>query len=156
MNGVLADWRANRGEPRIQILLMLFRLSQRLRTALGRWAWPISAIYRTYSAVFVGAELPVQTSVGVPLTIHHGNGLVVNGGSRIGCAVTLRQNTTIGNRAYGGSCPTIGDGVDVGAHVLILGEIGIADGAIIGAGSIVVHDVAEGVTVIPQASTARR
>ena len=63
-----------------------------------------------------------------------------------GC--TLRQSTTIGNKTLAdgseSGCPVLGDGVDVGANAVILGAIQIGEGAVIGAGSVVVKDVPAG------------
>lgn len=136
-------------------MLFLFRLCQKGRDRVGRFAYPVSAIYRTYSALLTGAELPVQTVVGRRLTIHHGVGLVVNGRTRIGDNVVLRQNTTLGSRSDGGDCPIIGDRVDIGAGSLVLGGIELGAECRVGAGAIVVHDVKAGATVIPLATSVR-
>lgn len=55
----------------------------------------------------------------------------------------MRQCTTIGNKKDGRNdlAPVIGDNVNVGANVVIIGNITIGNNVIIGAGSVVVHDV---------------
>lgn len=55
----------------------------------------------------------------------------------------MRQCTTIGNKKDGRNdlTPVIGDNVNVGANVVIIGNITIGNNVIIGAGSVVVHDV---------------
>jgi len=41
------------------------------------------------------------------------------------------------------SAPVLGDNVDVGCNSVIIGDITVGHGAVIGAGSVVVHDVPE-------------
>ena len=62
---------------------------------------------------------------------------------KIGKNLTCRQNTTIGNKYEDGkiSCPTIGDNVNVGANVCIIGDITIGNNVTIGAGSVVVKSI---------------
>jgi putative colanic acid biosynthesis acetyltransferase WcaB len=40
-----------------------------------------------------------------------------------------------------GPSPVIGDNVEIGSNVVIIGDISIGDGAIVGAGSVVTKDV---------------
>ncbi|MFW6139600.1 MAG: serine O-acetyltransferase, partial [Spirochaetota bacterium] len=44
--------------------------------------------------------------------------------------------------------PTLGNNVVVGAGAIVLGAIDVGDGARIGAGSVVIHDVPPGATVV--------
>jgi len=141
---IFQDWKPNKGTLRVQLMLVLFRLAQLARLKVGRLAFPISAIYRTYSNLFTHVELPVQTSVGKRLVILHGIGLVVNGRSVIGDDVVLRHNVTIGERTEHGPCPVIGNKVKVGVGAIILGEISIGEGAIIAAGALVLKSVESG------------
>ncbi len=62
---------------------------------------------------------------------------------RIGKNLTIRQCTTIGNKKEGGreTTPIIGDNVNIGANVVIIGDIKIGNNVIIGAGSVVVHSI---------------
>lgn len=55
--------------------------------------------------------------------------------SRIGENFTVLQCTTLGKKADGK--PIIGDNVQYGANVNILGGITIGDGTLVGAGSVV-------------------
>ena len=61
----------------------------------------------------------------------------------IGEYFTVCQLTTLGNKMHGRNdlVPTIGNHVQLGANVNILGDITIGDNVIIGAGSVVVKDV---------------
>lgn len=102
----------------------------------------VRIIYRVLSGVALSMELPPETSVGPGLRVHHGYGLVVNARSVIGANVELRQSTTIGSRRRGDDAPQIEDGVSVGANVVIIGSVRVGKDAVIGAGSVVVKDVA--------------
>jgi serine acetyltransferase len=61
---------------------------------------------------------------------------------QIGDNCVFRNNTTIGNKAENNDCrPIIGNNVNIGANVVIIGDITIGDDVIIGAGSVVVKDI---------------
>jgi acetyltransferase-like isoleucine patch superfamily enzyme len=53
----------------------------------------------------------------------------------------------LGSKNDGGGAPTLENGVDVGANVVIIGAITIGAKAIIGAGSVVTKDVPPGAVV---------
>jgi serine acetyltransferase len=154
MNRLFCDWRANRGNPKGQFVLLLFRLAQVVRAIPAPW-WmlgvPYLAFYRLVVEWILGTELRYKTRVGAGLRLYHGQALVVHEGTRLGANCTLRHSTTIGNkvRADGQSsaCPVLGNEVDVGANTVIIGPIVIGDRAVIGAGSVVVKDVPPGAIV---------
>lgn len=100
----------------------------------------------------LGIELPWDTQIGPNLKLQHGLALVVNHETIIGANCTLRHSTTIGNKklpdgSYSSS-PQIGNNVEIGSNVVILGPITVGDNAVIGAGSVVVKDVAAGAVVV--------
>ncbi len=67
----------------------------------------------------------------------------------IGDYFTCRQNTTIGNKHKGDrSIPIIGDNVNVGANVCIIGDIRIGNNVTIGAGSVVVKSIPDNAVVV--------
>jgi serine acetyltransferase len=66
---------------------------------------------------------------------------VVHKHALIGENCTLRHSTTIGNAKEGGNCPVIGDNVEIGAHVCIIGDITIGNNVVIGSGSVVVASI---------------
>ena len=154
MNGIFQDWEANAGNPKGQLVLVLFRLAQWVRGWPDPW-WllgaPYLAFYRIAVEWVLGIELRFKTRVGPRLRLFHGQGLVVNEGTVIGADVSLRPSTTIGSKTLAdgadSGCPVLGDRVDVGANVVIIGAVKIGEGAVIGAGSVVVKDVAAGTVV---------
>jgi putative colanic acid biosynthesis acetyltransferase WcaB len=154
MNGWFCDWEANRGNPKGQIVLLLFRIAHCARSLpdpLWLLTAPYLAVYRLGVEWGLGIELRYRTKIGPRLRLYHGQALVVHEGTVIGAGCTLRQSTTIGNKTLpdgsNGACPVIGDGVDVGANAVILGAIKVGDRVVIGAGSVVVKDVPTGAVV---------
>lgn len=129
--------------------MFLFRIAH----YSGQWSKPISIIanlhlwvYRFFTESLLGIEIPWQTRIGENLSIYHGYGLVVHYKTVIGKDCILRQSTTIGT-GLGSGAPVIGDRVDIGANVCIIGDITIGNDVIIGAGSIVVKDVPDNAVV---------
>jgi putative colanic acid biosynthesis acetyltransferase WcaB len=151
MNRITCDWAANRGNPKGQLVLVLFRCAQCLRSLPSPW-WLLGAPYLVFYRIVVewllGIELRFKTKVGPALRLYHGQGLVVHERTVIGANCTLRHGTTIGNKsATDSACPVLGDHVDVGAQAIILGPVQIGDGAIVAAGAVVVKDVPPRTTV---------
>lgn len=81
-------------------------------------------------------------NIGGGVYLAHPYATVLNAKS-IGENFSCRQCTTIGNKADGRNDlrPTIGNNVQVGANVTIIGDITIGDNVIIGAGSVVIKSI---------------
>ncbi len=145
------DWLANPRNPKIQLTLLAFRCVQRIARAkqpLRLLGIPVLVAYRIVFEWILGIELHWNLEIGPRLRIYHGTGLVVTPDSRLGSDCILRHTTTLGLRGLtetgSSGAPILGDRVEVGAHVVILGPVRVGDGAIIGAGSVVTKDVAAG------------
>jgi len=95
----------------------------------------------------MGIDLPPCVMVGKGLQLFHGVGLVVHPDSVIGDGCILRHCTTIGAKSgigFGAEIPPVlGNHVDVGCNVVIIGPLSVGNYAVIGAGSVIVHDVPE-------------
>lgn len=87
--------------------------------------------------------------IGTGVFIDHGTGIVVGETARIGDNVSVLHGVTLGGtgKESGDRHPKIGSGVLLGAHSTVLGNISIGNRAKIGSGSVVLHDVPEGVTM---------
>lgn len=148
---IKADISANPRDPKAQFLLVFLRLCQ---AAMGcrenprKSSYPVIIAYRLFTEMLLGIELRPKTLVGPGLAIYHGFGLVVNDHCEIGSRVKLRNGVTIGNREDGGPVPRVGDDVEIGAGAIILGGIELGNGCRVGAGSVVLRSVDEGVTVV--------
>jgi putative colanic acid biosynthesis acetyltransferase WcaB len=147
------DWAANARNGKGRLVMVAFRLAQ----AVNRAPWPLRLLGAPYLVAhrllvewLMGIELNWNATVGPGLRLYHGQGLVVNSKVVIGRDVSLRQATTLAVKEYPDGTkrsPVIGDRVDVGAHVVVLGGVRVGDDAVIGAGSVVVRDVPAGATV---------
>ncbi|MBW4545080.1 MAG: serine acetyltransferase [Symplocastrum torsivum CPER-KK1] len=156
INYILQDWQINKDTSfKSRLILLMFRFAQSLKTLPSIFIW-IFILYRFFYQIVVewvlGIELPWDTQAGPNLKLQHGQGLVVNHETIIGGNCILRNSTTIGNKrlqdgSYSAS-PKIGDNVDIGANVVIIGSITVGNNAVIGAGSVVVKDVPEGAVVV--------
>lgn len=145
--GVLQDWEANRGNWKSCTALLLYRTAQEVSRAPALWRWlgsPIVALYIVLIEWGMGIELNLSSQIGPGLRLYHGAGLVVHRVAVIGKNCVLRHCTTIGMKNGRDDCPVLGDNVDVGCNCVLMGAIHIGDGAVIGAGSVVVRDVAAG------------
>ena len=147
-----ADLRANAGDPKASLIVLLFRTAAAARGGGSRpkpWAIPLVVLYKLVVDWVLGVDLPTRLSVGRGLQLYHAYGLVVHPGAVLGAGVVLKHGVTIGHRGEEGgvtdnSVPTIGDNVVFGPHAQVLGGVTIGDGARIGAGAVVLIDVPAG------------
>ena len=97
-----------------------------------------------------GIEIHPGATIGERLFIDHGMGVVIGETAEIGDDVLLYQGVTIGGTGNqsGKRHPTIGNRVVVGTGASVLGNIVLGDGVKVGAGSVVVHSVPSGATVV--------
>ena len=137
------DVKANKGNWKIIIVLVLFRIAQLLGNS-NRFAFVIASpyliLYRVLVEWFFSIELHWKLNVGSGLKIYHGYCLVIHPNTVIGKNCKLRHCVTIGTKKSG-EAPILGDNVSVGPNSVIIGNIKIGDNAVIGAGSVVVKDV---------------
>jgi putative colanic acid biosynthesis acetyltransferase WcaB len=145
------DWEINREtslKSRLSLLLLRSAQYPKKPTSQRLLMKPFQAIYQILVEWILGIEIPWDTDIGHSLQLQHGHGLVINHRTTIGHNCVLRHTTTIGNKKnVDGSfsaAPTIGNYVDIGCHVVILGAVKIGDRAVIGAGSVVLKDVPPG------------
>lgn len=154
------DLEINRHALESQLVVLLFRSAQWIFAwCRPRWlARFLIRVYRAITYLVLHIELPPDLVVGPNLRIHHPHVIVLNPGTVIGRDCVLRHMVTIGNRSSTegtSDCPVLGDDVDVGAGAMILGPIHVGDGARIGAGAVVVHDVPAGAVVTGPAAQVR-
>lgn len=145
---IFQDWKANRGNPKGRIVLVLFRAASWCSGLGGFFRWlaiPYVVLYRILVEWVLCIELPWKLHAGPGLRVYHGQALVVHDRAVIGPGCILRCSTTIGvaqsSEDFAGDAPVLGAFVDVGANVVIIGGVSIGDHAIIGAGSVVVSSI---------------
>ncbi|MDQ6990328.1 MAG: serine acetyltransferase [Mariprofundaceae bacterium] len=154
-SSLFQDWDSNKGNIKGRIIMLAFRIANFLShipRPFYYFGYPYVILYRVVVEWILCVELPWKLKVGGGLRLYHGQALVVHDRAVIGRNCVLRHSTTIGVAGtfadYGGVAPIIGNDVDIGSNVVILGDISIGDGAVIGAGSVVVKSVESGVVVV--------
>jgi len=152
---VKQDWQANKNNPKGRLVTFAFRLA--CLSHESKWPYrliaiPYAILYRLLVEWGLGIELPWKLKVGPGLTVYHGTALVVNDRTKIGCNCILRHSTTIGvastDVTHTAPAPQIGDHVDIGSNVVIIGSIKVGNHSRIGAGSVVIRDVPDHATVV--------
>ncbi|MDD4927452.1 MAG: DapH/DapD/GlmU-related protein [Methylotenera sp.] len=122
----------------------------RIYAWLNTWHIPVlpRLLYALNRIVF-SVVLPPTVQVGKNVTFaYQGLATVVHARTRIGANVYIGPNVIIGGRSGHNEVPVIGDDVFIGAGARILGPITIGTGATVGAGSVVLHHVSNGCTVV--------
>ena len=107
------------------------------KSLLCRWLLPKSKLFIT------------ATSFGGGIYPAHPFATIVNAKS-VGENFVIRQCTTIGNKRDGASDekPVIGDNVNLGSNVVIIGNIKIGNNVNVGAGTVITKDVPSNCTVV--------
>lgn len=97
-----------------------------------------------------GIEIHPGAVIGKHLFIDHGNGVVIGETTRIGDNVLIYHGVTLGasGKEKGKRHPTIKDNVTIGTGAKVLGGFTVGEGAVIGAGAVVLKEVPAGATVI--------
>jgi serine O-acetyltransferase len=127
--------------------ILLHRLAHKLYQA----GMPlIPRLISQISRFFTGIEIHPGATIGRRFFIDHGSGVVIGETAEIGDDCLLYQGVTLGGTGNerGKRHPTLGDRVVVGTGAKVLGGIRIGDDVKIGAGSVVVHPVPDGSTVV--------
>lgn len=87
-------------------------------------------------------DIPRKTKIGNNVRFgHKGLGIVVHEDATIEDNVMIQHHVTIGILKQGSGAPIIKEGCFIGPYAMILGGVKIGEHSIIGAGSLVTHDV---------------
>ncbi|MFC2010832.1 serine O-acetyltransferase [Chloroflexota bacterium] len=97
-----------------------------------------------------GIEIHPGARIGRRFFIDHGAGVVIGETTEIGNDVLIYQGVVLGGTSLEKTKrhPTIGNNVVIGTGAATLGAITIGEGARIGSGSVVIHSVPTGATVV--------
>jgi len=145
------DLERNKGNLKILLILLSYRIAniasrhRKVNIFANVYAIPVILMHRFITEWVFGLEIPAATKIGKGLIIDHGYALVINKHSTIGDECRIRHCVTIGCKinkdGTQGPSPIIGDYVDIGTMVSIIGDVHIGNGSRIGAGSVVVKNV---------------
>lgn len=113
---------------------------------------PLTLLYRMLFKLVewtCGITLPYTTRLGRRVRIWHHSGMILHARS-IGNDVHIRHNTTFGvaRRDQNRAIPIIGDRVDIGCGVSILGAVHVGADAVIGAHSVVLQSIPAKTTAV--------
>jgi serine O-acetyltransferase len=99
--------------------------------------------------LLTGVEIHPAATIGRRFFIDHGAAVVVGETADIGDDVLMYHGVTLGGDSMRREKrhPTLEDGVTVGANSTLIGDIVVGESATVGAGSVVVEDVAPETTV---------
>ncbi|MEI6110127.1 MAG: serine O-acetyltransferase [Cyanobium sp. ELA712] len=127
--------------------LALHRLSNRL------WRLEVPLLPRLISQFgrwITGIEIHPGARIGKGVFIDHGMGLVIGETAVVGNNCLLYQGVTLGGtgKIHGKRHPTLEDNVVVGAGAKVLGAITVGANTRIGAGSVLLRNVAADSTVV--------
>jgi serine O-acetyltransferase len=118
-------------------LLRTFRAYQSAQSVVTRKS--LAALFRVQE-LSNACQIALTSQIGLGLSLPHPTGIVIYPDAQIGINCCIFQHVTIGMRQE--YCRIlIGDCVEIGPHAQLLGDISIGDGAVIGAGAVVAHDV---------------
>jgi serine O-acetyltransferase len=103
-----------------------------------------------FARLVTNVDIHPGATIGRRFFIDHGAGVVIGETAEIGDDVTMYHGVTLGGVSWapGKRHPTIESGVLIGCGAKILGPIRVAEGARVGANSVVVEDVPPGMTVV--------
>jgi serine acetyltransferase len=127
-----------------------------LKSAIG-----INLINLYNAVIFREHKIATSCDISIRLprntTLPHPVGIVIGHDVNIGQNVRIQQNITIGRREPDPAAgyPNIADDVRIGAGAVVLGDIDLAEGCVIGANSVVFEDVSAHSTVVGAPATEK-
>jgi len=126
-------------------------VTHRISHGLWKRGFRFSARLLSYiTRMFTQIDIHPGAAIGRRFFIDHGCGVVIGETAEIGNDVTLYHGVTLGGVSWnaGKRHPTLCDGVMVGAGAKILGPVTVGKLARVGANSVVINDIPDGMTVV--------
>lgn len=140
---------------KLEVLLCYPGLHALWMHRIAHWLWQrkfrfLARLISHVNRFFTQIEIHPGAKIGKRFFIDHGAGVVIGETAEIGDNVLMYQGVVLGGTSLEKKKrhPTIGNDVVIGAGAILLGPITVGDGAKIGAGSVVIHDVPPEKTVV--------
>ncbi len=121
---------------------------------IAHWLWQnerhtLAQFFQSQISVGLGVDIHPAASIGHSIMLDHATGIVVGETTVIENDVSILHSVTLGGTGNesGDRHPKIRRGVLLGAGSKVIGNIEVGEGAKVGAGSVVLHDVKPHVTV---------
>lgn len=135
--------------------LLYFKGFQALQAyRISHWLWNqnrrlLALFLQSRIAAVFDVDIHPAAKIGYGIMIDHATGVVIGETAVLGNNVSLLHSVTLGGcgSGEGRRHPIVADGVLISAGAKLLGSINIGEGAKIAAGSVVLSDVADHVTV---------
>lgn len=115
--------------------------------AVGR---PVAKLVHWTSKALTNCDIDPRAVIDASVDLPHATGVVIGERAVVGARTRIMPGVVIGSRNWDHADrhATIGDDVLIGAGAVVLGAIHIADGARVGANSVVLEDVPAGAVVV--------
>ncbi len=121
---------------------------------IAHWLWrqgrkTLAQFFQNQISVTLGVDIHPAARFGAGIMLDHATGLVAGETAVVGDDVSILHAVTLGGtgKESGDRHPKIGRGVLLAAGCKIIGNIRVGEGAKVGAGSVVLEDVPDHVTV---------
>jgi serine O-acetyltransferase len=103
----------------------------------------LSQALQSRSSEVFAVDIHPAAHIGRGILLDHGTGVVIGETAVVGDRVSIMQGVTLGGtgKDLGDRHPKVGQGVLIGAHACVLGNIEVGEGAMIAAGSLVLKAV---------------
>ncbi|GGD33856.1 serine O-acetyltransferase [Croceicoccus pelagius] len=137
----------------------LFVFAHRVARAMRTWPLVGGPLFRL--GLFLlemtwSSEIGAEARIGGGLYMPHPFGIVIGNGCVVRENVTVLQNVTLGRRDPSrGDVPTVSNGAMIGAGAVVLGSVAIGVDARIAANALVLDDVPDGGLAIGNPATIR-
>lgn len=123
-------------------------LFYRLANIFFKWKIPLLPLVLTrIIQVLYAIDIDYKANLNGGIVIVHGVGLVIGGGAKIGSNVVLFHNVTVGRRGIGpliannDGFPVIEENCVISTGAILLGNITIGKGTVIGANCVITNNV---------------
>lgn len=141
---------------RFSIPLLYFKGYKAIQSyRVAHWLWTEGRKYlalqlQSRIAEVYTVDIHPAARIGRGFIIDHAHSIVIGETAVVGNDVSMLQEVTLGGtgKASGDRHPKVADGVLISAGAKVLGNVSIGEGAKIGAGSVVLHDVPPHTTVV--------
>lgn len=126
------------------IAVCVYRYGRWTRTLPRLVSLPFKLVYHLLNVpceLALGIRLSVSRSIGPGLYIGHHGGIIFGGDA--GRNLSIAQGVTVGYKGAGKSThpPRLGDDVYLGAGSMVIGDVHVGSGSIIGANTVVTRNV---------------
>jgi serine O-acetyltransferase len=109
-------------------------------TRLARGSGILGRLARNILIAMHGSDVTAGTPFNNAIYAPHPVGIVIGSGVRLDGNVSIYQNVTLGSDKYG-NYPTLKEGSKIFPNAVLFGPITVGQGASIGAGTVVNHDI---------------